>query len=329
MPSTRLALLYHRVAVLQSDPWQLAVTPRHFEEHLEVLARLAEVLPLGDLLTKPSSPGSRMRVALTLDDGYRDSVAVALPLLERFDLPATLMLVSGELHRNREFFWDEIERLSFDEATVVHDVAELCAAEGIAITLEDSAASFDSAAEFPSWTAYSDRLPGLRHELCRELVLGMRDLAPSARDWLLEQLRRAVGISAVPRTEYRSLTVAELAPFLHSKLIEVGSHSVSHSNLVRRPPAEVEAEVCGSRAALREVVGREIAIFSYPYGDWTPAIAETVQQAGYSFGCAAYGNASSTPGVPSAFAIPRIAVGDVCGDSFERFLRDHASKVMQ
>src|SRR4051812_18724889 len=32
-----LILLYHRIDHSRCDPWQLSVTPEHFEQHLEVL----------------------------------------------------------------------------------------------------------------------------------------------------------------------------------------------------------------------------------------------------------------------------------------------------
>ena len=34
-----VVLMYHRVTAPSRDPWQLAVTPKHFAEHLEVIRR--------------------------------------------------------------------------------------------------------------------------------------------------------------------------------------------------------------------------------------------------------------------------------------------------
>jgi peptidoglycan/xylan/chitin deacetylase (PgdA/CDA1 family) len=105
-------LLYHRVAELESDPQRLAVTPAHFEEHLRVLRGTCTPIELADvprLLRAARLP--KRPVAITFDDGYRDNLHEAKPLLERDGVPATVFVASGYVGREREFWWDELDRL--------------------------------------------------------------------------------------------------------------------------------------------------------------------------------------------------------------------------
>lgn len=44
-----LILLYHRIACAMADPWNLAVSPKNFRGHLEVLRRIGHVAPLTEL----------------------------------------------------------------------------------------------------------------------------------------------------------------------------------------------------------------------------------------------------------------------------------------
>lgn len=79
--------------------------PERFAEHVEVIATTFRVRRLGDLL------GARdATVAVTFDDGYRDNLYVAKPLLERHDVPATVFVVSGYLDSGVDFWWDVLER---------------------------------------------------------------------------------------------------------------------------------------------------------------------------------------------------------------------------
>ena len=111
--SSPLILLYHRVANAEPGPHAnvsgLSVTPEHFEQQLAVLRRRFAPLRLRDLLESPP----RFRhpaVAVTFDDGYADNLHAALPLLERFGIPATFFVTSGMLGGQREFWWDTLER---------------------------------------------------------------------------------------------------------------------------------------------------------------------------------------------------------------------------
>ena len=113
--SSPLILLYHRVANAKPGPHSnvsgLSVTPEHFEQQLAVLRRRFAPLRLRDLLESPP----RFRhpaVAVTFDDGYADNLHAALPLLERFGIPATFFVTSGMLGGEREFWWDTLERQS-------------------------------------------------------------------------------------------------------------------------------------------------------------------------------------------------------------------------
>ncbi len=97
-----LILRYHRVTDLPCDPYEQAVTPSHFAEHLEVLRKECCPLPLQDLLQAVQQGRvPRRAVAVTLDDGYADNLHNAKPLLERYAIPATVFVATGNLGTRR------------------------------------------------------------------------------------------------------------------------------------------------------------------------------------------------------------------------------------
>lgn len=64
--------------------------------------------------------------------------------------------------------------------------------------------------------------------------------------------------------------------------MEVGSHSLWHRPLHELPPEAALHEIAESRVALHNMLGVAIEHFAYPFGHFTPAIVESVRQAGYS-----------------------------------------------
>ncbi|MCY7348127.1 MAG: polysaccharide deacetylase family protein [Pyrinomonadaceae bacterium] len=88
------AIVYHTISTHKvSLPSNIDITPECFEQHLKWLAKRSErVVPLSRLLTEAVN---KSLIAITFDDGYEDNLSVALPLLEKYNLPATIFMVAG------------------------------------------------------------------------------------------------------------------------------------------------------------------------------------------------------------------------------------------
>jgi peptidoglycan/xylan/chitin deacetylase (PgdA/CDA1 family) len=102
-----LVLIYDRVTTLQTDPQQLAVGPEHFRAQLRRLKRHYRI----DRFETPATDDGRRAVVITFDDGYADNCLEALPILEEEGVPATFFVSTGTIGTDREFCWDELERL--------------------------------------------------------------------------------------------------------------------------------------------------------------------------------------------------------------------------
>jgi peptidoglycan/xylan/chitin deacetylase (PgdA/CDA1 family) len=82
-------LLFHSVGRPTAAgflPDALDCAPGFFERVLQLLRAEALVVPLGQVLKH------RGAVALTFDDGFQDNFTVALPLLRRYGMPATVFV---------------------------------------------------------------------------------------------------------------------------------------------------------------------------------------------------------------------------------------------
>ena len=112
-------LMYHRVHDALADPWDLCVSPAHFGEQMEYLRRHHAVLSLRklkELLAAGRLP--RRAVVLTFDDGYVDNLLHAKPTLERWGLPATFFVTTGNLGQARDYWWGELSRLFLEAGTL-------------------------------------------------------------------------------------------------------------------------------------------------------------------------------------------------------------------
>lgn len=91
-PSIRV-LTYHRVDRLPAFD-QLVVQPERFEEQMAYLADRHRVISLSQAVDELLSGSVGPAVAVTFDDGYRDNLTHALPILLRHRIPATVFVTT-------------------------------------------------------------------------------------------------------------------------------------------------------------------------------------------------------------------------------------------
>ncbi len=92
-PGLRI-LMYHRIDRLAAYD-QLTVRPERFEEQMAYVAQHCRVISLAEAVRElAAGPVTRPGVVLTFDDGYRDNLLHALPVLRRYGLPATIFVTT-------------------------------------------------------------------------------------------------------------------------------------------------------------------------------------------------------------------------------------------
>ena len=111
--SPRLVIVrHHRVYADGERPlYRLGVSERVLDAQLALLAaRGLAPLTVSDGLAWLAQARSGRRVAMTFDDGYRDNVERAVPLLERHGARATFYLTAGLIEERRAPWWKSSTR---------------------------------------------------------------------------------------------------------------------------------------------------------------------------------------------------------------------------
>ncbi len=111
-----VVLTYHSVA----DPAsRFSVSPVVFERQVRWLARHRTLVSLTEVVAHLGGASlPRGAVALTFDDGYRDTLTHALPILKKYGVPATLFLTTDLavtepfLGMARPDSWDKVRELA-------------------------------------------------------------------------------------------------------------------------------------------------------------------------------------------------------------------------
>ena len=263
-PGRRAAIVgYHRIADQDWDPFELGIPPSWFAEHLEILNERARPMNLRDLaaaLTRGELP--HRAVVLTFDDGYVNVLETAKPLLQRFEIPATLFVVADAL--GQEFWWDELTRLLRPDRDLPSELR---------LELDDRT------------HAWPVKEAGQRRRAAIEIGRRVMVFQEKRIRGLLDALWNQAGGRPEESERYRCMTAEELRLTAGGGLIEIGSHTRTHPVLARRPVEEQRSEIAESKTALEAAAGEDVVSFSYPNGSRCPATVKLVREAGYLGAC--------------------------------------------
>lgn len=255
-PFTRGAgavLMFHRVRPSTAEAFSpnggLEITPEFLDAALaHVKARGYDIVSLDDALKAlaQGDAGRRPFVALTFDDGYRDLLAHALPVLERHGAPFTAYIASGFADGTARLWWMEME-----EAIRRLDHVEIVVA-GAPVSR-----SCRSAQE--------------KAEAFAEIYWLLRAGDEAELRRVVDALCVAARIDPAALTRAACLDWEALAPLAHHELAMIGAHSVTHPRLAKLDAAAARREMAESRDAIEGALGIDIRHFCYPVGDRTSA----------------------------------------------------------
>jgi peptidoglycan/xylan/chitin deacetylase (PgdA/CDA1 family) len=253
-------LSYHRVND-DEDPFFGSVPTRVFEQHMSYIAGTYRVLTVEELVERTrrgTLPPNAL--AITFDDGYRDNLTHAAPILLRLGLPATIFVATG-LIGTAEIPW--FDRLAMAFKTTPE--TSVLTPWGQVLSLASSRDRLDALAQV---LAQFKRQPD---DEMRQML-----------DGLLAALR------VNDRTNFKDLMLTwDDVNALAGLGFSIGAHTVHHPILSRVSLERARTEIEGSRTMIESACGPVPTAFAYPNGtadDYTNAIKNLVREAGFSCG---------------------------------------------
>lgn len=284
-----VVLYYHQVREASAfDHPNMVVRPEAFRAQVALLAERCEVV--GPDGVADGRSGRRPKVALTFDDGYRELLAHALPMLAEHGLPSTVYCCSEVVAGRQAFWWDALE---FALRGVADGACEVRVGDGERVTL---------------------RLPDEASRGYALRLLWDRCAAAPDQSKAANRLLAQLPPAEVPESLYMNAADLRRCRELGA---EIGSHGRTHSRLAGRSKADISDELGGSRKDLEEIVGTPVTSVAYPYGmddSVSPQVTRGAASVGFRTGFtirAAMARCGDDP-----LALPRVPV----------YLRDGSSR---
>ncbi|WP_158813027.1 polysaccharide deacetylase family protein [Methylocapsa sp. S129] len=225
----------------------LEITPEFLDATLGLVKRMGfDLVTLDEALNRLAQGGARPFVALTFDDGYRDTVDFALPILERHQAPFTVYVATGFADRTAGMWWLELEEA-------------LRTAESVEIADSDLS------------LAMPTRTPQEKSEAFARIYWALRASSEERLLRIVGALAARNGVDGAAIVSALCMDWTGIAALARHPLATIGAHTISHKMLAKWPDDVVRAEMLGSKERIEEKLGQTVRHFAYPVGDPTSA----------------------------------------------------------
>jgi peptidoglycan/xylan/chitin deacetylase (PgdA/CDA1 family) len=246
-------LTMHHVRPPRPDRFQpnrlLEITPRFLQRVVKLLRRSrVDVVSLDEMHRRMTEGDFRRRfVCLTFDDGYRDTLTHAYPILKAAQLPFAVYVPTSFPDRLGELWWLALE-------------AVIAKNDRIGMVIEGRNRTFDCRSLGDKRLLFEELYWWLRSRPTEvELRAAMRDLAA------------CYSVDIATFCQDLCMDWQEIAELAADPLVTVGAHTVNHPMLAKLPEKLVRSEMDLSRSVIEAALGKQPSHLSYPIGDPTSA----------------------------------------------------------
>jgi peptidoglycan/xylan/chitin deacetylase (PgdA/CDA1 family) len=247
-------LVYHGIDAYNSSDfnWRF-IHYNNFRDHILFLRNYFKIVPLRTLFG--DSDNVESRIAITFDDGYKNWITLLLPVLEKYQIPATLCITWCE-HGDQMLWTDQYDiyrRYYSNDLTIADRVFRKSG--GIYVSPENG----QSLSTFLKEGGY-DNIAAFKHQAKIEKAI----LEKHSLYWEL-------------------LNSRDIALLSKSAFVEIAAHGTTHASLNHISPNQAREELKVSKTRLEEFTQEEVLTLAYPSGYYSRELVQLAEVVGFRY----------------------------------------------
>lgn len=257
----RIIVMFHGV-VKQTD-FELSVNHIScidFERQIKYYSENFKIVSLSDIFNSWHEGDVKERLmAITFDDGYENNYTNAFPILQKYQAPATIFVVTKILESLDYVLWYDLIDLVKQKVSIdfFKSKAHLLAEHRREII-----------ANSVNWNQLKDGMKKLDTKE-KELILQRHD--PQIIQTLCQGNK-----------EYRNvLNKNQMLEMIESGLVEIGSHTHNHPNLDQISIEEAKIEIEYSKKLIEQTLNYKVKSVAFPDGAYNESVKELCLDAGF------------------------------------------------
>ena len=212
-------VVYHSINEYHVDRIRVPniVTPTAFEAQIRYLASTGSIISLQEYLDhrEDGRPLLRKSIVVTFDDGYKDNLTIAAPILQKYGVPATFFIATGYIGTDKMKWEDQLSCL-----------IRRSKAEAVPLSLPSKDVLFDIG---------SDKN---KFKVIDALVNILGHLNQTERLQVLDEMRRQIKVKCDDQAGIM-MNWNDVRQLANTPGFTIGSHTVTHQHLTRIPQKNI------------------------------------------------------------------------------------------
>jgi len=235
-------LVFHKIIPEYDQIWP-GIHPRLFEDIIILLKKHYKILPLSDLYLRPESE-LKDACFLTFDDGYKDFLDYAYPILKKHNIHSTLFVLPNDI-TNRGHIWTSTI-IFFVKHYSYNEIDEFFRKREVVIY-------------------YSDLFDGFKLNL--DITACLCEMQQMERAALIKELQeKFIADNRVVQNEL--LSFEELRK-LDPSIVTIASHSLTHPSFRQELDEEfINYELKESKAIIEKELNTDVKAFAFPFAKY-------------------------------------------------------------
>jgi len=235
-------LMYHRVVkdeqIEEDLELGLTVSCSNFEKHIKELKSKYKICSMNEFVENLKKKTNEFMVAITFDDGYKDNLYQALPILTKYEVPASIYITTRFLNQDVDIWWYEL-------GDVIQNRTEI---------------NFQYQEKKFHFLLENKKQKSLAYQSLLKLF---KNLRIDSQNELMEKIT-----NTKKRKNYSNICLnsEEVIMLEKNPLITISSHGHNHQNLKILSDDEVKYEITKSLEILENLINRKVKHFAYPFG---------------------------------------------------------------
>jgi peptidoglycan/xylan/chitin deacetylase (PgdA/CDA1 family) len=251
-------LIYHGICLHDHTRFNpIFLTLKTFEQHLQLYKKYFNVISLDDHY-KGNLSKDKFNVCITFDDGYANNHKYVLPLLEKYQVPATFFITAIR-EAGYDILWNDFMNMlgKYGPAKLEYNNKEFYKGK------------YNKYISKPDGINLTGMLRNGGFNIKAELIKAMypiipyRDKYPGDIDYWLQ------------------MTPEQIRELSASKYVSIGAHGHYHNDLAQISLNDAANEMALSKHYLENIIDKPVNSFAFPYGTYTRDIVKAAKNIGY------------------------------------------------